>query len=89
LLFCDEPGAGLDPISLESLDKLILNLKNKLGMSIVMVTHEVSSIMRVANKIVFLDQGRVVFEGPLTDALKSEQEAVKAFFSIHKHEQLQ
>lgn len=89
LLFCDEPGAGLDPISLESLDKLILNLKNKLGMSIVMVTHEVSSILRVANRIVFLDQGRVAFEGALEDALKSEQEAVKAFFSVHKHEQLQ
>lgn len=89
LLFCDEPGAGLDPISLESLDQLILNLKNKLGMSIVMVTHEVSSIMRIANKIVFLDQGKVVFEGALEDALKSEQEAVKAFFSIHRHKQLQ
>ncbi len=89
LLFCDEPGAGLDPISLESLDQLILNLKNKLGMSIVMVTHEVSSIMRIANKIVFLDQGKVVFEGPLEDAVKTDQEAVKAFFSIHKHKQLQ
>ncbi len=88
LLFCDEPGAGLDPISLESLDKLILNLKNKLGMSIVMVTHEVSSIMRVANRIIFLDQGKVVFEGSVKEALKSEQEAVKAFFSIHQHEQL-
>ena len=88
LLFCDEPGAGLDPISLESLDKLILNLKNKLGMSIVMVTHEVSSIMRVANRIVFLDQGRVAFEGTLEDALKSDDPAVNAFFSIHKHEQL-
>ena len=88
LLFCDEPGAGLDPISLESLDKLILNLKNKLGMSIVMVTHEVSSIMRVANRIVFLDQGRVAFEGKLEDALKTDEPAVNAFFSIHKHEQL-
>ena len=88
LLFCDEPGAGLDPISLESLDKLILNLKNKLGMSIVMVTHEVSSIMRVANRIVFLDQGRVAFEGTLEDALKTDEPAVNAFFSIHKHEQL-
>ena len=89
LLFCDEPGAGLDPISLESLDKLILNLKNKLGMSIIMVTHEVSSIMRVANRIVFLDKGKVAYEGTLEDALKSEEQAVKAFFSVHKHEQLQ
>jgi phospholipid/cholesterol/gamma-HCH transport system ATP-binding protein len=53
LLFCDEPGAGLDPVSLKSLDNLITKLKELLGMTIVMVTHEVSSIMRIANKIVF------------------------------------
>ncbi len=89
LLFCDEPGAGLDPISLKSLDELILNLKNLLGMSIVMVTHEVSSILRVANRIVFLDEGKVAFEGPLEDALKSTEKSVQAFFSVHKHKQLQ
>lgn len=86
ILFCDEPGAGLDPVSLESLDELILNLKNKLGMSILMVTHEVSSILRVANKIVFLDSGAVVFEGPLSDALHSDQPAVQEFFSVMKNE---
>jgi len=42
LLFCDEPGAGLDPVSLASLDQLILNLKNQLGISIILVTHEVA-----------------------------------------------
>lgn len=84
LLFCDEPGAGLDPVSLESLDQLIINLKNKLGMSIVMVTHEVSSIMRVANKIVFLDEGRVAFDGSLEDALVSSEPGVQAFFSANK-----
>lgn len=84
LLFCDEPGAGLDPVSLESLDRLILNLKSKLGMSIVMVTHEVASILRVANRIVFLDQGKVVFEGPLEEALESSDPVVNAFFSVHK-----
>lgn len=86
LLFCDEPGAGLDPISLESLDQLILDLKNQLGISIVMVTHEVSSILRVANKIVYLDKGKVVFEGAVEEALESEQQAVRDFFSILKSE---
>ena len=89
LLFCDEPGAGLDPISLESLDQLILDLKNLLGMSIVMVTHEVSSIMRVANRIIFLDQGEVAFEGSLEEALKTSEPSVQAFFSVHKHKKLQ
>jgi phospholipid/cholesterol/gamma-HCH transport system ATP-binding protein len=88
LLFCDEPGAGLDPVSLESLDQLILNLKNLLGISVVMVTHEVSSIMRVADRIVYLDHGRVVFEGSIEDALKSDKEAVIEFFSVLKNPKL-
>ncbi len=87
LLFCDEPGAGLDPISLESLDNLILNLKNLLGMSVLMVTHEVSSIMRVADHIVYLDEGKVVFEGTVENAMKSDEPSVKAFFSVFRNQQ--
>jgi phospholipid/cholesterol/gamma-HCH transport system ATP-binding protein len=84
LLFCDEPGAGLDPISLASLDNLILNLKNQLGISVVLVTHEVASIMRLADRIIFLDKGRVVFEGSLKEALSSEIDLINRFF--HKGE---
>jgi phospholipid/cholesterol/gamma-HCH transport system ATP-binding protein len=86
VLFCDEPGAGLDPISLESLDNLILNLKELLGISILLVTHEVSSILRVANRIVYLDQGKVVFEGTLKQALATKVQAVQDFFSVFRHE---
>ncbi len=88
LLFCDEPGAGLDPVSLEALDRLILNLKNKLGMSIILVTHEVSSIMRVANRVVFLDKGVVAFEGQLVEALHSDHPAVQEFFSVMKSDSM-
>jgi phospholipid/cholesterol/gamma-HCH transport system ATP-binding protein len=84
LLFCDEPGAGLDPVSLQSLDSLILDLKNQLGMSVVMVTHEVLSILRVADKIVFLDQGVVAFEGTVKEALASSTQVVVDFFSVLK-----
>ena len=80
LLFCDEPGAGLDPVSLASLDHLILDLKQQLGMTIVMVTHEVSSILRVADKIIFLQDGKIIFEGAKKEALQSEIEAVRDFF---------
>jgi phospholipid/cholesterol/gamma-HCH transport system ATP-binding protein len=82
LLFCDEPGAGLDPVSLETLDALILNLKNQLGMSVIMVTHEVLSIMRIADRIVFLDKGTVAFEGSIDEALKSTNVAVRDFFAV-------
>ncbi len=79
LLFCDEPGAGLDPITLASLDQLILNLKEQLGISVILVTHEVASILRIADRIVFLENGRVTFEGPVEEALTSGNAALKDF----------
>lgn len=82
ILFCDEPGAGLDPVTLASLDELILDLKQQLGMSVVMVTHELASIRRIANRIVFVENGRVIFEGSLTEAEKSEMPPVNNFFAI-------
>ena len=86
LLFCDEPGAGLDPVSLESLDNLILNLKDQLGISIVLITHEVSSILRVADRIVFLDKGKVIYEGNIKEGLTSEIREIEDFFSILRTE---
>ncbi|MDG5798830.1 ATP-binding cassette domain-containing protein [Marinilabiliaceae bacterium ANBcel2] len=80
LLFCDEPGAGLDPVSLANLDQLIIDLRNKMNMTIVMITHEVSSIMRIADKIIFLDKGEIIFEGSPNDAVKSNIKAVEDFF---------
>lgn len=82
LLFCDEPGAGLDPISLASLDELIINLRKQLGISVLMVTHEVTSIMRIADRIVYLENGVVAFEGSLKKALESDIASVKQFFTV-------
>ncbi len=80
LLFCDEPGSGLDPVSLASLDNLILNLQKLLGMTVIMITHEVSSIFRVADRIIFIDEGKVIFEGSLAEALKSKNKFLIEFF---------
>jgi phospholipid/cholesterol/gamma-HCH transport system ATP-binding protein len=55
ILFFDEPSAGLDPISSALLDELILELRDSLGATIVMVTHELPSIFAIANNSVFLD----------------------------------
>lgn len=55
ILFFDEPSAGLDPISSRLLDNLILELRNTLGTTIVVVTHELASIFTIANNCVFLD----------------------------------
>ena len=55
ILFFDEPSAGLDPISSALLDDLILELRDSLGATIVIVTHELASIFAIANNCVFLD----------------------------------
>lgn len=55
ILFFDEPSAGLDPISAHLLDELIIELRNSLGATIVVVTHELASIFAIGNNSVFLD----------------------------------
>lgn len=55
ILFLDEPGAGLDPLSSQRLDELILRLRDSLGSTFVIVTHELASIFSIANNSVFLD----------------------------------
>ena len=84
MLLCDEPGAGLDPVSLASLDQLLLDLKKLMKMSIILVTHEVSSILRIADRIIFLENAKVLFEGTLSDALKSKKESIINFFDKGK-----
>jgi len=80
LLFCDEPSAGLDPVTSAALDKLILTLRDQLNMSVVVVTHELASIHRIADRIVFLDQGKILFCGSLAEAKTSPVSEVELFF---------
>jgi phospholipid/cholesterol/gamma-HCH transport system ATP-binding protein len=56
ILFFDEPSAGLDPISSAELDKLILDLRNTLGCTMVIVTHELDSIFSIADRVIILDK---------------------------------
>lgn len=85
ILFCDEPSAGLDPLTSLALDELILKLKEQLNMTIVVVTHELASIERIADKIIFLDAGKMLFNGTLADAKKSGIKEINSFFNAEKH----
>ncbi|MGH7067724.1 MAG: ABC transporter ATP-binding protein [Acetobacteraceae bacterium] len=84
LLFLDEPGAGLDPITSAGLDKLILELRAALGVTFVVVTHELASIMAIADRCIMLDRGAqgLIAEGR-PDRLKAESTnpIVRAFFN--------
>ncbi len=74
LLFCDEPSAGLDPVTSRSLDDLLLELRETLGITMVVVTHELPSIRAIADRITFLSAGKVIFEGTLDEAADGPQE---------------
>jgi phospholipid/cholesterol/gamma-HCH transport system ATP-binding protein len=60
LLFFDEPSAGLDPVVSAALDELILRLRDAMLMTVVVVTHEVESALKIADRITILDAGRIV-----------------------------
>ena len=63
LLFFDEPSAGLDPITSAHLDNLILQLRDTLNMSIIVVTHELESAFKIADRIIILDKGKIILTG--------------------------
>ncbi|MCX7725210.1 MAG: ATP-binding cassette domain-containing protein [Chitinispirillaceae bacterium] len=80
LLFCDEPSAGLDPVTSAGLDELLLHLRNILGITIVVVTHELFSIEKIADSLLFLNNGSVYFDGKYEDARKIREGPVYDFF---------
>ena len=81
ILFCDEPSAGLDPVTAAGLDELLLGLREMLSITIVVVTHELTSIKAIADNVVFLYQGGVLFDGPLSKAESLTAGAVADFFN--------
>lgn len=81
LIFCDEPSAGLDPVTTLQLDRLLLDLRDNLGLTIVVVTHEIASIKRIADRITYLERGQMIFTGPLKEALTSDIPSVRSFFN--------
>ena len=80
VLFCDEPSAGLDPVTAASLDELILNLRDRFGMAIVVVTHELASIETIADQVTMLGAGRVLAQGPYSEVQGLNHPEVRAFF---------
>jgi len=88
LLLCDEPSAGLDPVTSASLDRLLLQMRDDLGMTVLIVSHELASISRIADSVVFMDAGRVLFCGPLKEAKSAGIEAIDAFFKAGEFQQV-
>jgi len=80
LLFLDEPTSGLDPLSADAFDELVLDLKAALDPTIVLVTHDMDTLWRVADRVVLLGEGKVLAEGGMLDLARSSDPAVVRFF---------
>ena len=84
ILFLDEPSAGLDPVTSAGLDQLILRLKRGLGVTFVVVTHELPSIFTIADRVIMLDRSArgIVAEGRPQDLRdRSDNPVVRQFFN--------
>ncbi len=92
ILFFDEPSAGLDPVTSAGLDDLIINLNNILGTTMVVVTHELSSIFSIAHRIIMLDKQTkgIIAEGdPEYLRNHSLNKSVKEFFNPERENRLE
>ena len=80
LLFLDEPTSGLDPVGAEAFDHLILKLRDLLGLTVVMVTHDLDSIWTIVDRFAVLGDKKVVAEGTLDEVRKNPHLIVRDFF---------
>ncbi len=92
VVFYDEPGAGLDPITASVIDRLIRDLSKKLKITSVVVTHEMNSAFRIADRMIVLQQGKVVAQGAPQEVRNSSHPYVRQFIHgefegpVHFHE---
>jgi phospholipid/cholesterol/gamma-HCH transport system ATP-binding protein len=81
VLLADEPGAGLDPITADEIDALLLGLKQRGETTLIVVTHDIPSARRLGDELLMLHDGAVVERGTPADLDRSDNELVRAFMS--------
>ncbi len=85
LLFFDEPSAGLDPVVSAELDELILRLRDAMNMTIVVVTHELDSAFKIADRITILDQGEILMCGTVDEVRNSDNQRIYNLLNRQPH----
>lgn len=81
LIFLDEPTAGLDPKSAGDLDDLLLELRKALGLTFVMVTHDLDTLWTVPDRVVFIGDGRVLAAKPMHELVEDPHPLIRLYFS--------
>ena len=76
VMLYDEPTTGLDPVTVYTIDQLIVDVRTKYGMTSLVVSHDVSSVFRTADRIAFLDKGDLIFVGGIEEFQASREKAI-------------
>jgi phospholipid/cholesterol/gamma-HCH transport system ATP-binding protein len=79
ILLVDEPSSGLDPITSEEIDRLLLDLKTNQGTTLVVVTHNIPSARRIGDELAMLHRGKILARGAAEELERSEHETVRRF----------
>ncbi len=80
LLFLDEPTAGLDPLSAAGIDELVRHLRDALGLTIMMVTHDLDLMWRAADRVALLGERRILGSGTMTELARSDHPLIHEYF---------
>jgi phospholipid/cholesterol/gamma-HCH transport system ATP-binding protein len=80
LLFLDEPTAGLDPLSASGIDELVRGLRDGLGLTIMMVTHDLDLLWRAADRVAVLGQGHIIGVGSMMELSRSDEPLIRQYF---------
>lgn len=80
LLFLDEPTAGLDPLSAAGIDELVLGLRDALGLTIMLVTHDLDLLWRVADRVAVLGEGHILGVGTMDELSRMEHPIIREYF---------
>ena len=84
ILLYDEPTTGLDPVTRTTVDELIATLKRELRLTSIVISHDIPSALLLADRIAFLDQGKIVFFGTADEFRKSQHPSIRAFLEAEE-----
>jgi phospholipid/cholesterol/gamma-HCH transport system ATP-binding protein len=80
-LLYDEPTTGLDPITATTINELIRSLQQRLGVTSIVVTHDIRSAFMVGDRVALLHEGRIIFEGAVEEARRSSEPRLRRFIA--------
>ena len=86
ILFLDEPNSGLDPLSARALDRLVCELRDSLGVTVVMVTHDVDSIFDILDRFLIVDNQKIAFEGSIEEISSLENNPLEELFKMRQRD---